>query len=72
MGWSEAPCTYVADVQLGLYVVPPTTGVVPHSDSTGWLWRSLSEKYLVLQKLDVPVWIGTQGGLPLLRVEEEV
>ena len=72
MGWSEAPCTYVADVQLGLYVVPPTTGVEPHSDVTLWLWRSLSEKYLVLQKLDVPVWIGTQGGLPLLRVEEEV
>ena len=72
MGWSEAPCTYVADVQLGLYVVPPTTGVEPHSDSTAWLWRSLSEKYLVLQKLDVPGWIGTQGGLPLLRVEEEV
>ena len=72
MSWSEAPCTYVADVQLGLHVGPPTTGVEPHSYSTAWLWRSLSEKYLVLQKLDVPGWIDTQGGLPLLRVEEEV
>ena len=27
MGWTKAPGTYVADVQLSLHVEPPTTGV---------------------------------------------
>ena len=53
MGWSEAPCIYVADVQLGLHVGSPTIGVGPYPDSIAWLWRGLSETYLVLQKLDV-------------------
>lgn len=25
-GWTQAPCTHVADEQLGLHVSPPTTG----------------------------------------------
>lgn len=27
MGWTYAPCTYVADVLLGLHAGPPKTGV---------------------------------------------
>lgn len=30
--------TYVADVLLGLRVVPPTTGAGPYSDSVVFLW----------------------------------
>ena len=38
MGWTQAPYTYVTDVQLGLHVGPLTAGTGAVSDSVACLW----------------------------------